>query len=509
MLLATVARPLPAAPLGPADLAKLIELGIDDEAVVAKIHKDGINFAADEAALAQLKTAGASDTIVKALQAAAAKKAEPAAQAIRYQDVLQLVTLGLDEASILKRLQKSPTVFTLSTEQIAELKKAGATPKLIDALQAPRAIPAAAAEFITDFAIVLDCSGSMKEMTKEGEPKMTAAKRVVADLVQKIPAGINVALVLYGQEVFAPADDPRNCQAVKVARALAPLNAADKSELIQLIHQLKPTGATPISLALQKAGAELAKNDAFCGLVLVTDGMESCGGDPAAEAARLAANPKLSFGVNVVGFGVKPEDSESLAKVAKAGRGKYYDADSAKELTLSMAQVAQELESKAKPPTPVVTSRRAIKILKPEIEMPDCKEIQLEISDAASRQEIGKGAYGEEIRVPSATQKYQVVWVPVKGQPVKLLKDLVLPERKVLNIKPEEHLGMVRVNGQGRPKKEIKIWTSNGAITQTFQTSKQFGEIMVVPKGAYKVSIDDNLIEDGFEVSAGKLHELE
>src|SRR5438552_777082 len=80
-------------PLTEQDLTALVQLQIDDAAITAKIQKSGLGFAADDAALARLKKAGATDAVVKAVQAAAAApKAAAPQQAITYQNVLQLLT---------------------------------------------------------------------------------------------------------------------------------------------------------------------------------------------------------------------------------------------------------------------------------------------------------------------------------------------------------------------------------------------------------------------------------
>jgi len=499
-------------PLGEKDLLSLIQLQIDDAAIVAKLQKGGVSFVSDDATLGRLKAAGASEAVVKAVQAAASAKPSSGGAPITYPDVLQLLSLGIDEAAILQRLQKSPTTFTPSAEQVAELKKAGASDKLLAALRVVRPISPQAAELITDFAIVLDCSGSMKDLTPEGETKMVAAKRVVTDLVQKMPDGLNVMFVIYGHEVFGSADDPRNCQAVKIARPLSRLDAAGKSDLGRLIDGLRPTGATPIALSLRTAGAELARNNAFCGLVLITDGLETCHGDPVAEAATLAANSKLTFGVNVVGFGVKAEENQILAQIAKAGRGKYYAANSSAELAKSIGAVFQDLAQNTRKPDVQTIERRAVKVLKPEIEgFPPLAEIQLVSYGLGSVSVVAKGGYGEEIRVPSPTTKYDVKFAPkTEGAlPVAMLADHVFPDRKLLVIKPEDYLGLVRVNGSGQLKSVISVYKRGLGSIVGIQESKKFGEIMVVPAGKYYVSVDGNDIEEGFVVEPGKLHVLE
>lgn len=512
-----LARPSAAAdrPIAEAGLASLIDLKIDDEVIIARIKKAGVAFAADDAALKRLADKGASEAVINAVREAGAKKpAASGAAAITYGDVLKLLQLEIPEDQILKRLAKSPTVFTLSAEQVAELKGAGATDALIKALTAPREAPAAAAELITNVALVLDCSGSMKEMTKDGETKMEAAKRVVADLIKKLPNGLNVTFVIYGHEVFGGADDPRNCQAVKVARPLGKLDDAGKAELSELVASLKPTGGTPIALSLKVTGEELAKDkDAGCGIVLITDGLESCKGNPTEEIAALLANLKLSFGVNVVGLGVKEDEDAALKALADAGQGKYYDADDAEALAESFSEIAKELEVKAKPAEKKVVMRRAIIVHKPAIEeFPALGEIQLITRGLGSISREGKGGYEEEIRVPSATAKYELLWVPMDKEmsAVPILRDQVFAERKLVEIKPEDYLGMVRVNGKGKPKKSIVVSRPGGlGSVERATESKRFGQVMVVPAGKWDIWIDDDKIEEGFEVEPGKLHELE
>jgi hypothetical protein len=502
-------------PVTEQDIATMVGLGLDDDAIVARIKKSGLAFDVSDAALAKLKSSGASENVVKAVQDAA--KAPPAAapqNAVTYDQVLQMLTLGIDEESIFKRLARSPTVFTLDARQTEALKKAGATDKLLAAMSGQRAAPAQGGD-VTDLAIILDCSGSMRELTTGGETKMEVAKRVVNDLVQKIPLGLNVTFVLYGHEVYGGADDPRNCQAVKIARPLSPLDAVGKSDLAHMISGLKPTGATPIALSLRTAGQELAKNNALCGLILITDGVETCKGDPAGEAAALVRDLKVSFGVNVVGFGVKPEENAALQSIATAGRGKYYAAANARELTDAIAAIAQEIQTKAKPPEAVTATRRAVKVLQPAVEMPAMAEIVLvetdgPIKEARLYKKASITKYDEEIRIPSPTTKYDLVWYPKEGEGILMVKGISLPERKVMNVKPEDYLGFIKVNGKGTTK-GIHVNAVGNPMLSIYSTQRatKFGQVMVVPKGSYDVYVDNNLIEEGLKVEPGKLYELE
>ena len=195
------------------DLAKLIELQIDDATIVKKLNANGVAFTTDQAAFDRLKKAGASDAVLdavrKAGRAAASSSTVPAV-AVTYQDITKLLQLGIDEGTILQRLQKSPTVFVLDRNQIDELKKLGASDALLTAMQSQR--PASKTAEISELVIVLDCSNSMNETTKDGVTKMEAARKVVTELVQRVPRGLYVAFIVYGHDMQSA------CQAVKVVR---------------------------------------------------------------------------------------------------------------------------------------------------------------------------------------------------------------------------------------------------------------------------------------------------
>lgn len=60
--------------LGEADLFKLVELKLDDKAVIAKVEQ-GLDFSVDDALLARLKKAGASETLLAAVRKAGAAPA--------------------------------------------------------------------------------------------------------------------------------------------------------------------------------------------------------------------------------------------------------------------------------------------------------------------------------------------------------------------------------------------------------------------------------------------------
>src|SRR5689334_1189190 len=79
---------------------------------------------------------------------------KPADAAVTYQDVLKLLEAGTPESEILRHLAQSPTLFTLDTQQLDALKKAGATEKVLRAMQAGSS-GAASTSDVTNLAIIL------------------------------------------------------------------------------------------------------------------------------------------------------------------------------------------------------------------------------------------------------------------------------------------------------------------------------------------------------------------
>ena len=439
--------------------------------------------------------------------------ADPPAAATTLDAVLGLLLRDTPEADIRAALEKSPTQFVIGAKEETALKKAGASAELIAFMKQARGTPV---KLLTDLAVILDCSGSMSDKTTGGETKMAVAKRVVSDLVGKLPENLRVTFVIYGHNV------EEKCEAVKVVYPLQELTDAGRSELRAAIAGLQPTGHTPIANSLKAAGKELAtRRDAACGLVLITDGIETCHGDPAAEAAKLAKDLNLTFGVNVVGFELNEQESRAVEEIAKKGKGKYYPAKGADELQKAVAEV---LSSVPEPPAPAGPARRR------QVIVHDVRELKLPALDAIKVYEAGThfgavaptpvvvGRYGEPIRIPSSG-KYDVYWVPKEGKQVLLAKDFSIAEplEKPVELKLSELVGVVFVRGDGQPKAK-QVFLRQGertAVWHVDQFTNGYNKPLVIRAGAYNVGViradngREELLEKHFEVKAGKVSMVE
>jgi len=267
-----------------------------------------------------------------------------APQVVTYNKLIDYLQVMAKEEILLKMIDDSPTLFTLSPDQEGELRKAGASDKVITAIKSKTS--SAAIDFkpgdITSWVLILDCSGSMKDKGSDGETKWAAAQKAAIDLVQAIPEGRELSFIVYGHDVS------RACMAVDTLLPMTTIDASVREKVTASIKKLDAVGHTPIARSLQYAGQELKKCKALSRVILITDGMETCEGDPEKEAAALTEY-KLFTGMDVVGFDLKKEESDKVEAIAKKGRGKYYPAKTAKDLEKAMKVVAPPKE-KAKEP---------------------------------------------------------------------------------------------------------------------------------------------------------------
>ena len=192
--------------------------------------------------------------------------------------------------------------------------------------------------------LILDVSGSMAQVIETGETRMDAAKRVIRQVVSAIPEqeGINVGLRIYGfggDNTDAGKDE--SCQSSEL---VAPISGVDKELLLDEIEALQPTGWTPLSLSLERAGEDFeAGENVTNAAVLITDGLETCGGDPCEVASDLHA-ADIQLITHVIGFALVPEEQETLGCIAEGGGGMLLSATNAEELSAALFDVLEELE---------------------------------------------------------------------------------------------------------------------------------------------------------------------
>lgn len=136
----------------------------------------------------------------------------------------------------------------------------------------------------TRILFVLDGSGSMNAQWGDNLSRMQAAKNILTKLVDslRINPKVELALRVYGHRYSRQSN---NCNDSKLE---VPFGIKNHNTIINQIKDITPRGVTPITYSLLQAAQDFPANAGYRNIViLITDGVESCGGDPCAASIEL------------------------------------------------------------------------------------------------------------------------------------------------------------------------------------------------------------------------------
>jgi hypothetical protein len=200
--------------------------------------------------------------------------------------------------------------------------------------------------------LILDASGSMAETIPgtENQSRMDAAQAAMQDVIERIPErdGLNVGFRIYGHEGSnSEADRPVSCRATEL---LVPLDGVDKPALREQVEGAEPTGWTPLALALEAAAADFdpGGESVTNAIIMVTDGEETCGGDPCETAGALHA-ADVALTTHVVGFALTREQRQAVRCIAEEGGGELFTAEDAKSLSEAVFAAFTQIEATPEP----------------------------------------------------------------------------------------------------------------------------------------------------------------
>ncbi|MCE9598643.1 MAG: VWA domain-containing protein [Spirochaetia bacterium] len=174
---------------------------------------------------------------------------------------------------------------------------------------------------------IFDASGSMSEPF-HGVSKMAAARLMLSEQVGRLPIGTRVGLVAYGNGIAG-------CESY---RLYSPIARSSTGSIPDVVRKLKPSGETPIAGTLRQAGKVVLAKETGARIVLISDGKESCQGDPATEAALLRSKGVSVF---VIGLGVDAITASELERIAGSGGGRYFNVQSNTDFVYAIEQSTQ------------------------------------------------------------------------------------------------------------------------------------------------------------------------
>ncbi|MBK8037289.1 MAG: VWA domain-containing protein [Verrucomicrobiaceae bacterium] len=190
--------------------------------------------------------------------------------------------------------------------------------------------------------LILDASGSMwGEVDKRA--KIDVAKQVVIDLVSSWNYKIDLGLMVYGHR------SKSDCADIEL---MIPPGPVDASVFRQKVGAILPRGKTPLTRSVIQAAELLRYSEEKATVILVTDGIETCGEDPCAAAEALEA-AGVDFKAHVIGFALKPAEQATIDCLARKTGGLSLTAKNAAELKNALAAVAKATVESTPPPPPL------------------------------------------------------------------------------------------------------------------------------------------------------------
>ncbi len=185
---------------------------------------------------------------------------------------------------------------------------------------------------------VIDCSGSMKE-NWNNESKWNIAKETLLGIIDSIlqkNKNVQIGVRVLGHQ-FPRANN--NCEDTKLELPFS--NKNNIQEIRLKLNSIAPQGHTPIAYALSQAASDfIKKNNTINTVILITDGFETCNGDPCAVAKELHEK-NIVISPYIIGLGVNIKYHENFKCV-----GTFIDVKDKLEFTNTVKKIVQQTVNK-------------------------------------------------------------------------------------------------------------------------------------------------------------------
>jgi hypothetical protein len=176
--------------------------------------------------------------------------------------------------------------------------------------------------------IILDASGSMLQ-DQSGKDRIDIAKETLLKFMKEsIPEGTAFSLRAFGHI------EKGSCES-ELLIPMAPFDYEGMRPIVEGIEAIN-LAKTPIADSLEKIPSDMQSAQGPRTVVLLTDGKETCEGDPAAVIQKLRS-AGTNVRVNIVGYAIEDEElRRNFESWAAIGDGRYFDAPEPTELATAL-----------------------------------------------------------------------------------------------------------------------------------------------------------------------------
>lgn len=185
---------------------------------------------------------------------------------------------------------------------------------------------------------IIDASGSMNEYLGIYQ-KIHLAKKHVSRYISTLPSETDVGFMAYGNRV-------PGCSS---SRLYQPLEAGNHDAFKNRLFGLTPSGATPLAESIRIAGTLISQRKKETEIILVTDGVESCYGDPKKEL-QVLKQKGIPFKFHIFGLGLKANEEQQMKILTEEGNGKYFGIEDDSSFYTALDSLKTQSETAVKEP---------------------------------------------------------------------------------------------------------------------------------------------------------------
>lgn len=268
---------------------------------------------------------------------AAVEPADPAISATLDRDAVDVADASVVSLTVATTAAAAPSERTIAVRGVdadgrSNLLCLRLSERVNGALRVVSALPRPS-KAKKNIEIILDLSGSMK-LPLGKSTRIATARKVLRDVLARLPDDFNVGLRVYGHR-YGPTE-PQTCTDSEL---VAPIARLDRERLLKVIDSTQPRGETPLVYSVLQTAADLQAAGGGS-VILITDGEESCHGDPVAAARQLQASG-VNLELQILGFTLNGQRvQQQLSQFAEATGGRYYSAQDGTSLGRALLMAA-------------------------------------------------------------------------------------------------------------------------------------------------------------------------
>ena len=186
---------------------------------------------------------------------------------------------------------------------------------------------------------IFDASGSMLQ-PMEGTTRLEIAKRVLTSRLNALPPNTQVGLRVYGHTIPYQGREEESCEDIEL---VVPIQANGAQAIVNFLPEMQALGMTPMSASIQQAANDFTFESGRRNfIILISDGEETCGDEPATVVQYLK-EIGIDFAIHVIGLDVDANTAAQLRAISDVSGGVYFDAKSEAELNNALGNINESI----------------------------------------------------------------------------------------------------------------------------------------------------------------------